>query len=153
MKRSQFRRFSASDAGSAIVEFALLAPVLLMLLIGMFQFGLLINNYIQVTEAVRVGVRTLAISRGASTPIASTKNAVYASAPGLTQGSFTFTITVNGNGCNGSTTESTCAGYLTSGQGQQATLTAAYNCNSLVVFGTNYLPSCSLSSTSSARIE
>lgn len=144
-------RFRREADGSAVVEFALLAPVLFLLLIGMFQFGIMINNYIQVTESVRVGGRTLAISRGGTTPIASTKAAVYASAPGLTQGNFSFTIVVNGNTCTAS--ETTCAGYLTGGQGQQATLTASYNCNNLIVFGTNFMPSCSLSSTTSARIE
>ena len=51
-----------------MVEFALVAPVLLMLVIGMMQFGLLFNKYITLTDAVRGGARSLAIGRGLSDP-------------------------------------------------------------------------------------
>lgn len=147
------RCFPSDRSGAAAVEFAMLAPVLFLLLIGTFQFGILINNYIQLTEAVRVGGRTLAISRGSTTPITATKNAFYGSAPSLTPNALTFTMTVNGNGCNGTTSDSTCAGYLTAAQGQQATLTVDYNCTNLIVYGTNFLPNCKLSSTTNIRIE
>ncbi len=146
--------FRREATGSAVIEFALLAPVLFMLLIGMFQFGILINNYIQLTEAVRVGGRTLAISRGSTTPIASTKAAVYASAPGLAQGSLDFYVmSVGANSCAGNTTEATCKGYFDASQGLQATLTVRYDACSAIVYGTNYLPNCNLSSTTSIRVE
>lgn len=143
-------RFRRAAGGSAVVEFAMLAPVLFLLLIGMFQFGILINNYIQITEAVRVGGRTLAISRGGANPWTSARNAVYASAPSLNQGNFTFTFTINGATC---ATDTACQTALTAAQGLTATLKADYNCTSLVVYGTNFLPGCTLSSTTSARIE
>src|SRR5690349_7737344 len=86
--RSKASRFPSDHSGAAAVEFAMLAPVLFMLLIGTFQFGIMINNYIQVTEAVRVGGRTLAISRGSTTPWTQTRSALFNSAPALKQANF-----------------------------------------------------------------
>jgi Flp pilus assembly protein TadG len=143
-------RFRRETTGSAVVEFALLAPVLFMLLIGMFQFGIMINNYIQLTEAVRVGGRTLAISRGSTTPVTTTRNAVFSSAPGLAQGSLGFTMTVNGASC---TVDATCKTTLDGAQGTQASITVTYNACSAIVYGRNYLPNCNLRSTTSIRVE
>ena len=143
-------RFRRETMGSAVIEFALLAPVLFMLLIGMFQFGILINNYIQLTEAVRVAGRTLAISRGSTTPVTTTKSAVYNSAPGLTQASMGFTMTVNGTTC---AADGACKTTLDTAQGTQATVTVTYSVCDAVVYGKNYLPSCNLSSTTSVRVE
>jgi Flp pilus assembly protein TadG len=149
-------RFRRDRKGTAAIEFAFLAPVLFLLLIGMFQFGILINNYIQLTEAVRVAGRTLAISRGSSTPITDTRNAVFNSAPTLAQGSLTIALTVDGTPCPSADTtanNATCKGYLDGAQGDQATVTASYSCTNLIVYGTNFMPNCSLSSTTSGRIE
>ena len=143
-------RFRRDSAGTAAIEFAFLAPVLFLLLIGMFQFGILINNYIQLTEAVRVGGRTLSISRGAATPFTSARDAIYASAPGLAQGNFTITMTVNGTSC---AADAACKTTMASAQGTQATVTASYACTSLFVYGTNFMPGCTLSSTTSGRVE
>ncbi len=143
-------RFRREARGSAVIEFALLAPVLFMLLIGMFQFGILINNYIQLTEAVRVGGRTLAISRGSTTPVTTTNNAIYASAPGLSQGSMTITRTVNGTPCNA---DGACKTTFDTAQGTQATITVSYSICNAIIYGKNYLPSCNLSSTTSVRVE
>ncbi|MEN3976057.1 TadE family protein [Emcibacter sp. SYSU 3D8] len=144
-------RFRRERTGSAVVEFALLAPVLFLMLIGMFQFGIMINNYIQVTEGVRVAGRTLAISRGSDTPWTSTRTALFGSAPGLTQGNFsTISLKINGAPC---VSDSNCKTKLTSAQGQDAEFMASYNCTSLIVYGTNFMPNCSLSSTTTIRIE
>ena len=42
-------------AGTAAVEFALVAPVLLLLVLGMTQFGITLNQYLTLTNAVRSG--------------------------------------------------------------------------------------------------
>ena len=152
----QAKRFQSDAGGTAAIEFAFLAPVLFLLLIGMFQFGIMINNYIQLTEAVRMGGRTLAIARGTNNPITDARNAVINSAPGLVASNLQIYLTVDGNSC--STTDNTannatCKGYLTNAQGDQATVRATYDCTNLIVFGTNFMPGCSLSSTTSGRIE
>jgi Flp pilus assembly protein TadG len=53
-------RFRSED-GAVAVEFALLLPLLVALLLGIMEFGLLYNAQITLTNAAREGVRTVAI--------------------------------------------------------------------------------------------
>lgn len=46
-----------------MVEFALVLPILLMLLLGVIQFGIAFNNYLAITDAVRAGARQGAVAR------------------------------------------------------------------------------------------
>ena len=46
-----------------MAEFAVVVPLFLMLLLGIVQFGIAFNNYLAVTDAVRAGARTAAVSR------------------------------------------------------------------------------------------
>ena len=57
------RRQLKRQQGQAMVEFVLVAPILLLLVIGIVQFGILLNNYVTLTDAVRVGARQAAVSR------------------------------------------------------------------------------------------
>jgi Flp pilus assembly protein TadG len=56
-----------------MVEFILVLPVLLIVLFGIFQFGITFKNYIALTDAVRAGARTAAVSRYVPDPVATTK--------------------------------------------------------------------------------
>jgi hypothetical protein len=56
-----------------MVEFILVLPVLLIVLLGIFQFGITFKNYISLTDAVRAGARTAAVSRYTVDPVATTK--------------------------------------------------------------------------------
>ena len=47
--------------GSNIIEFAIILPILVVILFGIFQFGLAFNNYITVTHAAREGARLAAV--------------------------------------------------------------------------------------------
>jgi Flp pilus assembly protein TadG len=63
------RRQAASDSrdrGSVAVEFALLLPVLLLLLFGIIDFGRLINTQITLTQAAREGARLAALGYSTS---------------------------------------------------------------------------------------
>src|SRR5689334_15249863 len=52
------RRHSADlDRGAAAVEFALVVPVLLMILFGIIDYGLLFNNSLSVKQGVREAAR------------------------------------------------------------------------------------------------
>ena len=53
-----------NDRGQSLVEFAVCLPVLLLILTGIFTFGIALNNYLMMTNAVSIGARYLAISRG-----------------------------------------------------------------------------------------
>ena len=46
-----------------MVEFALVLPILCLLLFGVIQFGILYNNYVSMTDAARAGARRRAVSR------------------------------------------------------------------------------------------
>jgi Flp pilus assembly protein TadG len=58
-KRAAFR----SERGQSLTEFALVLPLMVMLLFGIIQFGVTFNHYITLTDAVRAGARKAAVSR------------------------------------------------------------------------------------------
>ena len=68
-----------------MVEFVIVVPILLMLLFGVIQFGIVYNNYLTITDATRIGARKAAVSRSVADPVAVTKAAVKASAADLDQ--------------------------------------------------------------------
>ena len=51
-----------------MAELAIVLPVLLVLLLGIVQFGVAFNNYISLTDAVRAGARKAAVSRNSPDP-------------------------------------------------------------------------------------
>ena len=72
----QARRGSANcDRGAAAVEFALLLPLLVLLVFGMIDFGRAINAQITITQAAREGARVLALPGG--TTVGSDGNPAY----------------------------------------------------------------------------
>ena len=135
--------------GAAAVEFALVVPVFLMILMGMIQFGITINNYIELTNAVRVGGRQFAISRSNTTPWSTARTAVTSAAMNLTAGSIAITLKVNGAAC---TSDATCQTALGAAAGGAASVSATYPCD-LTIMGINYFPSCSLASQNTEFIE
>jgi Flp pilus assembly protein TadG len=76
-------RFLRRDDGQAIVEFALVLPLLMGLLLGIVQFGIIFNNYETLTDASRVGARKAAVSRFVGDNGASAIAAVKAAASNL----------------------------------------------------------------------
>ena len=51
-----------------MVEFALVLPILLLLVMGIIQFGIVFNNYVTLTDGVRAGARQAAVSRDLPDP-------------------------------------------------------------------------------------
>jgi Flp pilus assembly protein TadG len=142
-------KFQSSNSGASAVEFAMIVPFLLFLVCGLFQFGITINNYLELTDGVRSGGRQFAISRSATTPYTTSVAAVKNSAANLTAGSVTVTLSVNSVAC---ASDSACTTALTTASGGTATATATYPCN-LTIMGVNFAPSCTLTSTTSDMIE
>jgi len=89
MKRLDIRR----ERGQTMVEFALVVPILLVVVFSIIQFGILYNHYITLTDATRVGARKGAVSRTAPNPIALAVAATRAAAPGLKPASLGVTAT------------------------------------------------------------
>ena len=52
-----------NEKGASAVEFALVLPIYLMLVFGIFQFGIAFNNWIALTHAAREGVRLAAVGQ------------------------------------------------------------------------------------------
>jgi Flp pilus assembly protein TadG len=129
----------SDEQGQSLVEFALILPMLLLLATGIMVFGMAMNNYLQLTNAVSVGARTVAINAGVTLdPCATAANAITAAAPGLNPANFTFSYTFSGNPYSSNTCPSSsfnapgAAKDLASGS--TATVTATYPFT-LSVFG------------------
>ena len=137
-----------NDEGVSAIEFAIISPVLLTIVLGVFQFGIAMNQYLNLTNAAAQGALTLALSRGTTTPYTSTTAAITAAAPNLVPAQTTITVQVNGVAC---TNDTTCSAALVAGQA--ALVRATYPCN-LVVMGVNYAPNgCTLSAQSAQMIQ
>ena len=65
-----------ADTGSSAVEFALVVPMLVLLLVGIVEFGRAYNVQNTLSAASREAVRAVALSSGASTPLAVATTAV-----------------------------------------------------------------------------
>ena len=64
-----------SERGAAAVEFAILLPLLLMLVLGTIEFGRAYNAQITLTNAARDGVRVMAINNDPTAAKTAAQNA------------------------------------------------------------------------------
>jgi Flp pilus assembly protein TadG len=89
------KRFSFRDQnGQAMTEFAIVLPILAFLLFAIIQFGLVFNNYLTLTDAVRAGARKAAVSRRAPDPVGAAVLATRNAAVNLRQADLTVNVTV-----------------------------------------------------------
>ena len=153
-KTGKFRRpgalnrsgFMGGEDGASAAEFAIILPVMLIALFGIIQFGITINNYIEITSGARAGARVLAVSRGSATPYQDSVTAFRNSAPNI---SATMNLSINGAGCGA---DGACQGLLTNAAGQPAAFRATYPCN-LKIMGFDFAPGCQLSAQTTERVE
>jgi len=89
------RRRIRQENGQTMVEFALIMPVLCLVLFGIIQFGVLYNDYISLTDATRVGARKAAVSRQTADPVGLSKEAVRKAATDLDATKLTVNVTAN----------------------------------------------------------
>lgn len=66
LARRPGRRRAGGEDGQALVEFALIAPILLVLVFGIFDLGMAWNAYQVITDAAREGARSGVIATGAT---------------------------------------------------------------------------------------
>ena len=81
------------ERGQTMVEFALVVPILCVVLFGILQFGAIYNDYVTLTDATRVGARKAATSRLDASPAAAAENAARKAAVGLDATKLTVTVT------------------------------------------------------------
>lgn len=72
-------RSASSDRGAAAVEFALILPVFILLIVGMVEFARAFNAQISVTNAAREGARVMAVHDD----VGLAQSSAVAAAPGL----------------------------------------------------------------------
>jgi Flp pilus assembly protein TadG len=84
-------RLRHDEKGQTATEFALVLPVFCLLLFGIIQFGILFNNYVTLTDAVRAGARKAAVSRLEPSPCGAAEAAVRSAGGGLDQGRLAVT--------------------------------------------------------------
>jgi Flp pilus assembly protein TadG len=91
----RWKKKGRGEEGQTLVEFALVAPVLLLILFGIVQYGIAFKNSIVVTDAVRAGARQAAVSRGLAPSLrtAAVTQAVDASAGNLDPTKLIVTVT------------------------------------------------------------
>ena len=65
--RSSKQSHTAKDRGAAVLEFALTAPLMLIMLVGIIEFGRAYNVVISLQGAVREGARSLALGDNSTT--------------------------------------------------------------------------------------
>jgi Flp pilus assembly protein TadG len=125
-----------NDRGANLVEFALLAPLLLLLVFGIIEFGWLFGQFNDVRHGAREGARFAAVNAGTETQI---KDTVCTSMEGLSAGMSSIIVDLAQGGVN---------------VGDQSTITVTANVTSLsgVPLITTFLPN-QLTSTVTFRHE
>jgi Flp pilus assembly pilin Flp len=78
-------RHARNEHGQTAVEFALVAPILIVLLLGIIQIGIAFHDYVTITDAARAGARQAIVARFGPGNFDAAKQAVRNSAPGLDQ--------------------------------------------------------------------
>jgi TadE-like protein len=151
-----WERVKKEESGQSLVEFGLVAPILLLLVVGIFKFGLVLNNWLVMTDATRSAARALAVARGVpnicppagpgivctstTDPCVQTATNVKNSASDLNIANLTVIVTPNT--CNN--------GVLA--YNSDVIVQSQYPCD-LTILGVNFVPSCALTSKMVDRIE
>lgn len=81
-------KYFKNEKGQSIVELAIILPVLLLLILGIFEFGRVMNAYLIINHAAREGARTGAVGNSDSYII----DKVINSTSTLDQSKLTITI-------------------------------------------------------------
>jgi Flp pilus assembly protein TadG len=76
-----------------MAEFALVLPLLALLLFGIIQCGIVFHNYVEIADATRAGARKAAVSRDLPDPAGAATAAVRSSAGGLDDGDLDVAVT------------------------------------------------------------
>jgi Flp pilus assembly protein TadG len=84
-------RIRPSERGAAAVEFALILPVFVLLIMGMLEFSRAYNAQISISNAAREGARVMAIHDDAATARSAAIDAAVSLNPALAAGDIAIT--------------------------------------------------------------
>ena len=107
----------APERGAASVEFAIVVPVLVMLLLGIMEFSRAYNAQAELSAAAREGVRVMAITGNQTTARSAAKNTAVSLKPALQDSNIAF--------------GAACPSIVSSGTSPQATITITYSLSTL----------------------
>jgi Flp pilus assembly protein TadG len=125
--------FSEED-GNSLVEFTLTLPILMAVLVAIFQFGIAFNNQLTLTQGVGTAAQYLQTIRISTTdPCKDTITAIQNSAPQLTPANISLTLTMNGTAVSGSSCSGSQSNLVPGGPVKVA---ASYPCN-ITILGIN----------------
>jgi len=127
---ARLQRQVPRDDGGPLVEFALVVPIFMVLIVGMFSLGLMLNNYMVLTNIVGTAARNLALSRditaASSDPCNYAVSQAVTNSPSLNLTAVTWTVTwtkfdSSGNALTPSTYTSSSVGTMPSCSSQSIT--------------------------------
>ncbi len=91
---------NSDSEGGALVEMALVVPIMLTLITGMASFGIALNNYLVLSHAADIGARYVAINQGnfsngtTTNPCAMAAVQIQAAAVGIPASQISYSITI-----------------------------------------------------------
>ncbi len=91
-----------NERGQTMTEFAFVLPILLVVLFGIIQFGIIYNNYVTLTDAARAASRKGAVSRSSSDPEGDCESTGYAAGANLKNPGTDFVVTCSSDWSAGS---------------------------------------------------
>lgn len=121
-------RFLVDEDGGPLVEFAMVLPMMIMVMTGIFYLGVGLAEYIQLTNATDIAAREISVSRGVSSLAADPCNTgttyFESAAPNLATSNLTFTYTIGGTAHTG--TSCTSLALTSASQGETAEVQVSY---------------------------
>ena len=142
---SRLLNVAKDQVGAAMVEFAIVLPLLLVVLLGIVQFAIFFYQYVIVENAAATGVRQFLISRPlfcpsttGATPYSSAMSAIQTATGGLALSRVTYSMSVGGTTCNSdsSCNSAVCSLYFqtpgTFSIAETASVTVSYPCLTLL---------------------
>jgi Flp pilus assembly protein TadG len=114
---------NSHNEGGALVEMALVVPMMMMIITGMASFGIALNNYLILSHAADVGARYVAINEGNFTngtttnPCAMAATQIQAAAVGISASQISYSITLTPTSTGTATTYTSNNGSTGFGSG------------------------------------
>ena len=140
-----FSTAACSEQGGSLIEFALVVPLMMILITGMFSVGIALNNYMVLTNGVSAGARAFALSRGVTVttsgggtaqitdPCAYAVQIAKQAAPNLSTSAASFAITWTPNGGIATNYTTSCNGIALN-TGDTVQVKATYPV-SMIIYG------------------
>lgn len=126
------------EEGGSLVEFAIIAPLMLCLLTGIFGLGFALCFYLQLNNAVDIGARTVAVIRASNSdgttpdPCAAAYTAITNAAPTLSKTQIKLSFNLNGTAYSNVTSCTNGSANIVAGKTAQVTATYPYT---VMIFG------------------